>query len=606
MNHIAKLTYKGVIISATLIGCTNGNHNERLDVWQISVDQETTAIHVSDYGAIPDDGKDDICAIKKALIESKNEGAKILVFKKGQYDFYPTFAGERYCYISNNDEGLKRIAFDLKDIGDLTIEGNGAEFMFHGFINPFVVEESQNIKFKNFSVDFSRTFHSEAIILGYDAEGMDVEIREGFPFKIQRRTLLFTGGQEQNGILTTVSKGQTYGSSHMLEYDTEKRETAYKVKDFYFGDINGFPAKSLGGRKVRILVPGLVGSKGNTMVFGPNHRKYPGFVLSDSRDIVFKNVIIYHAGGMGIIGQRTHNITIDSCKVTPSQERMLSTTADATHFVNCTGNITLTNNLFENQQDDATNIHGIYVQVVEKSADNKIIVQLKHRQQFGFDFLAPGMEVELVRGKSMITYDTATVKQVNRINKEVTEVTFNEALPDKLEIGDAIAEIREYPEVLIAGNIIRKNRARGMLLNCRGITVVENNTFHSPGAAILFEGDAFNWFEQGGVRNCVIRNNTFDNCLYGVWGKAIIDVKAGIREDKETSRYNRNILIENNIFRIYDELPLLNAYCVDGLTWRNNTVEKTDAYPETGKSYQRFIVNYSDNVDIDVIANYKK
>lgn len=606
MNHFKKLVFIYILIITPLCGCADGNPDKKTSDAHSSGAQKALIINVSDYGAIPGDGKDDVRAIKKALIESKAEGSKILVFNKGQYDFYPTFAGERYCYISNNDEGLKRIAFDLKDIRDLTIDGNGAELMFHGFINPFMVEESQNIKFENFSVDFSRAFHSEAIILGYDAEGMDVEIREGFPFIIRRSTLLFTGGEEQNGILTTVSKGQTYGSSHMLEYDTENRETAYKVKDFYFGDINGYPAKSLGGRKVRIMVPGLVGTKGNTMVFGPNHRKCPGFVLSDSRDVDFKNVIIHHAGGMGIIGQRTHNITIDKCKVTPSEGRMLSTTADATHFVNCTGKIALTNNLFENQQDDATNIHGIYVQVVEKSADNKIMVQLKHRQQYGFDFLEPGVEVELVRAKSMITYDTAIVKHVNKINKEVTEVTFKDALPEKFEIGDAIAEIREYPEVLIAGNIIRKNRARGMLLNCRGKTVVENNTFHSPGAAILFEGDAFNWFEQGGVRDCVIRNNIFDNCLYGVWGKAIIDVKAGIREDKENSRYNRNILIENNIFRIYDELPLLNVYCVDGLTWRNNTVEKTEAYPETGKSYQRFIVKYSDNVDIDVIANYKK
>ena len=89
------------------------------------------------------------------------------------------------------------------------------------------------------------------------------------------------------------------------------------------------------------------------------------------------------------------------------------------------------------------------------------------------------------------------------------------------------------------------------------------------------------------------------HCLYGVWGKAIIDVKAGVREDKETSRYNRNILIENNTFKIYDDLTLLNAYCVDGLTWRNNTVEKTQAYPDREESFERFVVNYCDNVVID-------
>lgn len=556
-------------------------------------------INVSDFGAIPNDGIDDVRAIQRALEACRADGPKKLVFEKGQYDFYPTFAMERYCFISNNDEGLKRIAFDLANISDLTIDGQGAELMFHGGVNPFVLQDSTNIELRDFSVDFSRSFHSEAIILGHDADGMDVEIREGFPFKVNRGTLLFTEKDEIEGQLTTVSKGNEYGSSHMLEYDTEKRETAYMAQDFYFSGINGYPAESLGGRKVRIRVPGLKGIPGNTICFGPNHRRYPGFVLSDSREIRFQNVTIHHAGGMGILGQRSHNITVDNCKVTPSNGRMISTTADATHFVNCTGKITLSNNLFENQKDDATNIHGIYAQVIERVDDNKVIIQLKHIQQHGFDFVEPGMELEFVRGKSMITYATATVKGVRRINKECTEITFRKSLPDNLEIGDAVAEIRDYPEILIAGNIIRNNRARGMLLNCRGKTVVENNYFHSPGAAILFEGDSFFWFEQGGVRDCVIRNNVFDNCLFGVWGNAVIDVKAGIREDRENSRYNRNVRIENNTFRIYDDMTLLNAYCVDGLTWENNSVEKTTAYPKLADQRERFVVNYCDNVSID-------
>jgi len=591
-NKFSELISMSIILLSILVySCTNNKALEKSSTVEV--------LYLKDYGAIVNDGVDDVRAIKKALAACRAQGAKKLVFENGQYDFYPTFAGERYCFISNNDEGLKRIAFDLKDIDHLTIDGQGALLMFHGFISPFVLEDANHIEIENLSVDYSRTFHSEAIILDYDAEGMDVEILEDFPFSVSKGTLLFTDGEKQIGELTTVSKGVTFGSSHILEYDTEKRETAYMVKDFYFGNINGFPAKKLGGRKVRLRVPGLTGTIGNTMVFGPNHREHPGFVVSDSKNISFKNIILHHAGGMGILGQRSHNITVDSCKVTPSNGRMVSVTADATHFVNCTGKIALTNNLFENQKDDATNIHGIYVQVIEKSAEDKVVVQLKHRQQNGFDFLKEGMKIELVRAKSMLTYDTATVKHVNRINKEITEVTFNNKLPANLVIGDAIAEIRDYPEILISNNIIRNNRARGMLLNCRGKTVVENNTFHSPGAAILFEGDSFFWFEQGGVRDCVIRNNVFENCLYGVWGKAIIDVKAGILEDKNTSRYNRNILIEDNIFKVYDDMTLLHAYCVDGLIWRDNTVEKTDAYPETGTSNKRFVIDYSDNVQID-------
>ncbi|MFC1765193.1 hypothetical protein ACFL6U_24365, partial [Planctomycetota bacterium] len=265
-------------------------------------------VNVAGFGAIPDDNKDDTRAVKAALNACKEQKSAALVFPKGRYDFFPTFASERYCFVSNNDEGLKRIAFPMYNVQKLTVDGQGSEFMFHGFINPFVVDHAAEIRFENFSIDYSRPFHSEGIILGFDDEGMDLEIREGFPFKVHRGTLLFTDGQKNTGPLTTVSKENVFGSSHMLEYDTQKRETAYMVRDYYFSEITGYPAKRLGGRKVRVLVPGLKGTVGNTMAFGPNHRNYPGFVLSDSQEITFHKITIHHAGGMGILGQRCHNI----------------------------------------------------------------------------------------------------------------------------------------------------------------------------------------------------------------------------------------------------------------------------------------------------------
>jgi hypothetical protein len=555
-------------------------------------------IHVADYGVLPN-GKDCARALKQALAACRAEGVKRLVFPKGRYEFHPEHADEAYLFVSNNDEGLKRIAFPLVGFNDLTIDGQGSEFVFHGFINPFVVQDSSTIAFENFSVDFERSFHSEAIIVGVHDVGVDVRIPQQFPYRIRNGLLVFVLSEGSNGPLTSVSKGDVCGSGHLLEFDTVKRETAYMAKDYFFNGTSCYPARDLGGGVVRLLVPGLVGEVGNTLVFGPDHRNHPGFVITRSRDVSFQNITLHHAGGMGILGQLSHNIRVDGCKVTPSRGRMLSTTADATHFVNCTGAIRLTNNLFENQKDDATNIHGTYVQVTEIAGPNEVMVRLMHRQQHGFDFLSPGVEVEFVHGKSMITLGTATVTEATRLNKEFTRVLFDQALPKDLVVGDALASLRDCPEVTIAGNIVRNNRARGMLLNCRGRTVVENNFFHTPGAAILFEGDSFFWFEQGGVRDCVIRNNRFDNCLFGVWGKAVIDVKAGIQERKEESRYNRNILIEDNLFRVFGEPSLLHAYCVDGLTWRNNQVEKTDAYPASGKAAKRFDVSHCDNVMID-------
>jgi hypothetical protein len=101
------------------------------------------------------------------------------------------------------------------------------------------------------------------------------------------------------------------------------------------------------------------------------------------------------------------------------------------------------------------------------------------------------------------------------------------------------------------------------------------------------------------VRDLVIRKNTFDNCNFGVWGKATIEVGAGIeKERRATSRYNRNIVIEDNVFRTFGSGPLVQMYSVDGLTIRGNRVESTEAYPVKLPGTKRFDVVESENVSV--------
>lgn len=553
-------------------------------------------LHVKDFGVTPG-SQDCTQGVIQCLSACRGEKETTLVFTKGTYHFYPDFGIDKYCFVSNNDEGLKRVVFLLEGMDNVTIDGQGANFIFHGFTNPFVLDSSRNITFKNFSVDYQRAFHSEGVIIANNEDGIDIEIPQQFPYRINNGILFFTDGEETEKRQTTVSKNPVYDYGSLLEFNTQKKETAFMVYDYYLG---GTPlvAEQLDGRKVRLFFKGLKGVVGNTLVFAQGNRNYPGFTVSDSRDIRFENIVLYHTGGMGIVAQRTHNVTVESCRVTPSQGRMISCTADATHFTNCTGKIELSHCLFENQMDDATNIHGLYVQIARQITANELIVQFKHSQQLGFDFLKPGVKIEFVQGLSLITKGTANVLEAERINKDFTRIKLSSSMPEGISIGDAIAELRNYPVIHIHDNYIGKNRARGMLLNCRGTTIVENNTFHSPGAAILFEGDASFWFEQGGVNDCTIRNNIFDNCLFGVWGQAVIDVAAGIREQKETSRYNKNIKVYGNTFRIFDDVLLLHAYGMKNLNWEKNKIERTSDYPAKRVRESLFQIEYSDDVNI--------
>ena len=97
----------------------------------------------------------------------------------------------------------------------------------------------------------------------------------------------------------------------------------------------------------------------------------------------------------------------------------------------------------------------------------------------------------------------------------------------------------------------------------------------------------------------IIRNNLFENCNYGVWGKSCIEVGSGIRADREKSRYHQNILVEKNTFRGFDP-RLVNIYCVDGFTFRNNLVEKTTDYPYINEENRPIVTENCDRVVTDV------
>lgn len=547
-------------------------------------------------------GEDATPYVIQALKDCRATKATKLVFAKGTYNFEPNFATEKYVFVSNNDEGLKRFVFDLSGMAGLEIDGQGSEFIFNGFVCPFLLKNSKKITTKNLSIDFKRTFHSEGMIVGAYKDSLDIAFSAAYPYTVQNNKLMFTGDQvigKDNG---GEPKRVTYPFWHLLEFDAVKQEPVQTAFDYL--NVQNMIVKELKPGIVRIFFPRLKGTVGNTLIFNATDRLVPAFTVSDSEDVNFLNVTIFHAGGVGIIAQRTNNVFLDGIKVIAAPGRMVSTAADATHFVNCGGKITLQNSTFESMMDDATNIHGIYVKIIKIISPKEVVVKLIHYQQFGFDFLAPNTKIEITEAESLTPYGENTVLKSERLNKEFTRISLNNPLSKEVKVGDVIAASDKYPDVLMKNCTVQKNRARGILLGSRGKIVIEDNYFHTHCAAINLEGDGRFWFEQSGVRDLTIKNNTFDNCNYGfMLGLGIIMVSSGIEESKKAeSRYNRNIMIENNTFKIFNPC-ILSMYSVDNLTFRNNKIEKTTDYELLewfrNMNLQNFMITNSSNIKIE-------
>ena len=536
------------------------------------------------------DGSDTTLAVRRALEAARETGAQRLIFPTGEYHFWPDRAQERYLFVSNNDESLKRLIFVLDAMEDFEIDGQNSLFVFHGFLSPFFLNGAKNIRLSNFSIEWARSFHSEARVLNVEGNAVDLHIPEQFPYRVEHENLVFIGeGDAVSGI------------GNALEFDPMRRETAFQVTDNY-ALRHGHRAQEIGPRAVRLEANwATVPTPGNVLALMSCERFCPAIIISDSQQIELENVTLHHAGGMGVIAQCSRDLTLRDVRVTPRENsgRLVSLTADATHFSCCAGKITLENCLFENQLDDAINIHGIYHQIVKQVSPREVEVRLVHPQQLGVDIVAAGDSVDFVENETLGVYYQAEVKSVERLNRSYFRLHFGEDLPLGIRPSHAVLNQRWNPEVSITNCTARGNRARGFLLNSGGKMRVQNNTFHTPGAAILIAGDANYWFESGPVNDVTIADNLFDNCNFGLWGRAAIDIDPEIEPHRRAHTvYHRNIRIENNTFRAFDP-RLLRAHGVAGLVMKNNRLETTNDYPATAKNEEFFAVEGCPDADLE-------
>jgi hypothetical protein len=203
-----------------------------------------------------------------------------------------------------------------------------------------------------------------------------------------------------------------------------------------------------------------------------------------------------------------------------------------------------------------------------------------HYQSIGFVWAKPGETVAFIENQSMNTFGTGRVESFTARNATEFEITFKDPLPQSISVGDALENLAWTPDVLIKNNFFGSCRARGVLVTTPGKVVIEKNVFESSGAAILISGDANGWFESGGVKDVLIRNNTFnDPCMTSLFQfcEGIISIYPEIPQLNVDKPFHRNIRIEKNAFNPFD-YPVLYAKSTEGLTFSNNTIKRSTRF----------------------------
>ena len=537
------------------------------------------------------------------MMKAHEEPISEIKFEKGTYHFYPDKGLEEFCHISNHCDVMVRTAFPIKGLDNLTIDGQGSTFIFHGIMIPFLIDKSKNISIKNLSIDWHEPFHSEGLIIANDEKNrtFDMKISEEYPYEIRNGQIYFIKEYYEHNLGQTIlynpqRKAITYNTekytnitnsrkaevSRYVEnidykYDVDYRSPEYK----YLGKENKIRVEELKPGVVRIHNHGkklpqvgmILSAKGEQ---GFN-RVAPAFRVTHTYGFNANNVNVHHAGGMGIIAENSADLILDNFNITPSKGRMVSTTADATHFVGCRGKVVLKNSTFNNQLDDASNIHGTYQKIVDVLDDYRIGVRMGHSQQQGFVVGIPNDTLGLVRlSNSFYPYHKQTIKSIEYLNGRYQIITLNEKLPADIQTGDLVENLSAYPEVLVENCTISNNRARGLLLSTPKKTMVRNNFFSTEMEAILVPVESGHWFESGNAANITITDNIFQDCNHSGLDRGIIRFETD--DDNENIAFN-NIEISNNQINQFDNM-ILEVANTDGLKFIGNTITDSETFPK--------------------------
>lgn len=535
--------------------------------------------------------------VRRAVQEVVRSGGGIVAFPKGIYQFDIDGSLEARPYVSNNQSDFpKHIAIPLDGAKNLVIDGGGSLFVFRHKLMGITVENSSGVILRNFAMDYARPTHSDSTI---------TEIRENdFTVKFEPEMTYRIG---TGGSFRFVVDGEQVKDWSGYAFDGKTGMPKYRASENF-----GTP---LANRAAEETAPGLVRFQGKCnsryevgdhVTFRHNNRNHVGIFIHKSVNTMLENVTIHHAAAMGVVGQRSTNISLDQVRVVPREGsgRQSTTTADATHFSGCRGIIKVTNSRFQGMMDDAINIHGTSLRIVEIKDDRSLVARFMHDQAKGFEVASPGDEIRFIDNATLLQIGDrfGKVEKADALDVNNITLTFAGPLPQGLKVGHAIENITWTPEVLFSGNRVEKNRARGMLFNTPRKCVVEKNFIHTSGSAILVAGDANGWFEGGAVGEfgpTIIRDNIFENCLINSYQfcNAVISIDPEIPSPSSERRYHRNIEISRNIFRVFDA-PLIYARSVEGLAIKNNIFEKTEAFQPWHPNHAAIRLEYCRGVEI--------
>ena len=375
--------------------------------------------------------------INEAILQAKSVKNPLILFDSGRYDFWPQYAVEKDYFESNTtDINPKRLGIFIENFERITIDGNGAEFVFHDRMQPVTIDNSSKVTVRNFTIDWDIPLTAQAEVMEIDDTSITLKINKyESPYVIEEGQLVFVG------------EGWKSSINGIMEITRDDRLIAPTTGD------PGCCGRGWDKSIAEEIEPGLVKiSKpfglqrpdvDNFLILRHSERDHAGMFLFHSKDILIENVQVYHTAGLGILSQYSENITMNNVKMIPNpkKDRYLSGHDDGFHFSNCRGLIRVTECEFAALMDDPINIHGTSVRIIEILTPKKLLCSFMHHQSVGLRWARPGEKIGFISSATMETTGYGKVAAFTSLDKQRFEISFEENMPSGIQTRDALENL---------------------------------------------------------------------------------------------------------------------------------------------------------------------
>lgn len=512
-------------------------------------------VSVEQFGACPNDGKNDFGALRAATAYCREHPGTTLFFPPGRYDIDNEtarrieFEAVSGAYGENVQGTLFRpdapyvTALDLSGCKNTTILAHGATLLLHGWYEVITLQGAEDTTVEGISILYSRPPATIGRIVESNDKWFDAEF-DTVRYKYIDRTVT----------------GRLHFFDHLRNRLYTGRATAKEL-----------------------IAPGRIRfhsetapAPGDWFVLRHGGHYRPAIMIKECSNTVIRDVKIHSQPGMGIVGHLSRDIMIDNLQVVPEPGSVISTNTDATHFTSCSGTVTIQNSKFKGQGDDCTNIHGYYY-CMYPEADGKVEIRIENADlhALSLDYPQPGDTMIVIDRHDMSELGRYTVRQVDTsaVAWKVVVGLDREVSPEEIESG-YMWNYSRFPKVRILNNSVHSHLARSFLIKSRDVVIARNCILNSTITAIKF-GAELSWRESGPAENVLVEENYITGCGYAASDDTPSCITLSTEALVTPPQLNRNIVIRNNVFDTEKPTAVLLKDARDVVV-ENNTVQSKD------------------------------